>query len=408
MLMENKFDIAIVGAGIVGLATARQFTISNPDLKVIVLEKGPLIASQQTGHNSGVIHSGVYYKPGSLKAELCVAGSKLMYEYCDDNKIPYKIVGKLIVATKESEVPRLNELCQRGLRNSVPDIKLITKDKLKELEPHCNGIAALRIPGTGIVDFSKVAGSFKTDAEGSGTKFKFNFKVEKVHEQEDTTYISSRNDTIKTRFLITCAGIYSDRLALTTGGSPYPKIIPFRGDYLVLKDRKRFLVNGNIYPVPSPDLPFLGAHFTPRMDGSLLLGPNAVLAFSREGYCFSDVCAKDLLDICTSKGFLKMSFNNIKVGIDEMLRDIIRPLYVKSLQRYIPEITASDCVKGPSGIRAQAVSHDGTLIDDFVFDQTGKRVIHVRNAPSPAATSSLAIGRMIVDKAMKAFNIGES
>jgi L-2-hydroxyglutarate oxidase LhgO len=399
------YDIAIVGGGIVGLATGRELLTRHPHLKLAVLEKDGTLAAQQTGHNSGVIHSGIYYKPGSLKAKLCVEGRKALWQYCDAKRIPYKNVGKLIVATEERELPLLDDLYQRGLANGIEDLQIVDAAGIAEREPHCRGIKAIYSPVTGIIDYGVVARSYADDIRAAGGTIETGNEVSGIERKSPTSLVRSAKGDVEAKYVITCGGLQSDRLAKMTGGQGDPKIVPFRGDYLILKPEKRYLVKGNIYPVPDPSFPFLGVHFTPRMNGDIWLGPNAVLAFAREGYSFSTINIGDLFETLTYSGFVKLAGKYLSTGMGEMYRDVVRSAYVRALQRYIPELTVADTLPGPSGVRAQAMMSDGSLVDDFVFDGD-EGVVHVRNAPSPAATSSLAIGRFIADDADKRFGLG--
>lgn len=399
------YDVAIVGGGIVGLATGRELLLRHPHLKLAVLEKDDVLASQQTGHNSGVIHSGIYYKPGSLKAKLCVEGRRLLWAYCDEKRIPYKNVGKLIVATEERELPLLEDLYQRGLANGIENLQVIDAAGIAEREPHCRGIKAIDSPVTGIIDYGVVSRSYADDIRSANGEIFTKREVSAIERRGSTTIVHSNGDDVEARYVITCGGLQSDRLAKMTGGETDPKIVPFRGDYLILKPDKRYLVKGNIYPVPDPNFPFLGVHFTPRMNGDIWLGPNAVLAFAREGYSFTTINPADLFETLTYSGFIKLAGKYLSTGMGEMYRDVVRSAYVKALQRYIPELQVSDTLPGPSGVRAQAMMADGSLVDDFVFDGD-EGVVHVRNAPSPAATSSLAIGRYVADDAERRFGLG--
>ena len=399
------YDIAIVGGGIVGLATGRELLTRHPQLKLAVLEKDGAVASQQTGHNSGVIHSGIYYKPGSLKAKLCVEGRKALWQYCDAKSIPYRNVGKLIVATEERELPLLDDLYQRGLANGIEDLQIVDPAGIAEREPHCRGIKAIYSPVTGIIDYGVVARSYADDIRAAGGTIETGHEVTGIERKAPASLVRSAKSDVEAKYVITCGGLQSDRLAKMTGGQGDPKIVPFRGDYLILKPEKRYLVKGNIYPVPDPSFPFLGVHFTPRMNGDIWLGPNAVLAFAREGYSFSTINIGDLFETLTYSGFVKLAGKYLSTGMGEMYRDVVRGAYVHALQRYIPELTVADTLPGPSGVRAQAMMSDGSLVDDFVFDGD-EGVVHVRNAPSPAATSSLAIGRFIADDADKRFGLG--
>lgn len=398
------YDIAVVGGGIVGLATARELTERYPHLTVACVEKEDIFNAHQTGRNSGVIHSGIYYKPGSFKAKLCVEGRKLAWAYCESHDIPYKPVGKLIVATDESELSLLNDLWDRGQANGVEGLKMLGPQEIAEAEPHCRGIKAIFSPVTGIVDWGRVSQSYATDAKSNGAEMYLGHEVTGISRQRGVTVLDTTNGEIQARFVITCGGVYSDKLAKMSGGSRDPKIVPFRGDYLILKPEKSYLVKGNIYPVPDPEFPFLGVHFTPRMDGSIWLGPNSVLAFAREGYSFFTINPRELVDAITYPGFVKLATKYWKIGAGEMYRDLVRSAYVKALQRFIPELQPEDCLPGPAGVRAQAMTPDGALVDDFVFEGS-EGVMHVRNAPSPAATASLAIGRYIVDDARSRFDL---
>ncbi|XP_003228404.1 L-2-hydroxyglutarate dehydrogenase, mitochondrial [Anolis carolinensis] len=417
----NTFDVAVVGAGIVGLASARELCLRHPSLTFAVLEKEKELAVHQSGHNSGVIHSGIYYTPGSLKAKLCVEGSLLCYEYCDKKGIPYKQCGKLIVAVEQEEIPRLKALYERGLQNKVRGLKLINTKEIQAKEPYCRGLMALDSPYTGIVNYRQVALAYAEDFQAAGGTVLTDFEVKDIQMNKESPIGSeegmkypvavrnSKGEEIHCRHLISCAGLYSDRLSQISGCSPEPRIVPFRGDYLVLKPEKCYLVRGNIYPVPDPRFPFLGFHFTPRMDGSVWLGPNAVLAFKREGYKFYDFSVPDFIDATAYSGLWKLVLRNFSYGMGEMYRACFLSAQVKQLQRFIPEVTVNDILRGPAGVRAQALDRDGNLVDDFVFDggsgDIGARILHVRNAPSPAATSSLAIAKMIADEVEHRFHL---
>jgi L-2-hydroxyglutarate oxidase LhgO len=371
-------------------------------LAIAGVEKEADFNRHQTGRNSGVIHSGIYYKPGSLKAKLCVEGRKLAWAYCEAKGIEYRQVGKLIVATEERELGRLRDLLERGLANGVEGLAYLDARQIAEREPYCAGIGAISSPVTGIVDWGRVSRSYANDARENGADFFLGHEVTGMRRTGGINVIETPKGEIQARYVITCGGLYSDKLARMTGGERDPKIVPFRGDYLILKPEKNDLVRGNIYPVPDPEFPFLGVHFTPRMDGSIWLGPNAVLAFAREGYAFLTINPPELWDALTYPGFAKLALKYWKIGSGEMYRDLVRSAYVKALQRYIPSLQPEDCLPGPSGVRAQAMAADGSLVDDFVFDGA-EGVVHVRNAPSPAATSSLAIGAYIADDAERRF-----
>ncbi|MBV9271505.1 MAG: L-2-hydroxyglutarate oxidase [Candidatus Eremiobacteraeota bacterium] len=399
------YDIAIVGGGIVGLATGRELLRRHPNLRLVNLEKEDTVSKHQTGHNSGVIHSGIYYKPGSLKARLCTEGRRALWAYCDKKGIEFRQVGKLIVATEESELGGLQDLWDRGQANGIEGLEMLDEAGIKEREPHAAGIRAIFSPVTGIVDYGVVARHYADDIREMGGEIQTNREVVGIERKGGITRLKTNAGEIEARYVITCGGLQSDRLAKMTGGKSDPKIVPFRGDYLILKPEKRYLVKGNIYPVPDPEFPFLGVHFTPRMNGDIWLGPNAVLAFAREGYNFTTINVGDLFESLTYPGFIRLAGKYMSVGLGEMYRDVVRSAYVKALQRYIPELKVEDTLPGPSGVRAQAMNADGSMVDDFVFEGD-EGVVHVRNAPSPAATSSLAIGNFIADDADKRFGLG--
>jgi L-2-hydroxyglutarate oxidase LhgO len=399
------YDIAVVGGGIVGLATSRELLRRHPRLRLANVEKEPGYNRHQTGRNSGVIHSGIYYKPGSLKAKLCAEGRRLAWAYCDQKGIPYRQVGKLIVATDQSELGRLDDLWARGQANGIEGLELLDAAQIREREPHCVGIKAIFSPVTGIVDWALVGEHYAADARELGADMYLGHEVVGIERRNGVTAVRTPKGEIAARTVVTCGGLYADKLARMTGGASDPKIVPFRGDYLVLRPEKRHLVRGNIYPVPDPAFPFLGVHFTPRMDDSIWLGPNAVLAFAREGYSFFTINPPELWDALTYPGFYKLAAKYWQTGAGEMYRDLVRSAYVRALQRYIPEMAPEDCLPGPAGVRAQAMARDGALVDDFVFEGADG-VLHVRNAPSPAATSSLAIAAYIADDVDRRFALG--
>ena len=402
-MAQQWYDIVIVGGGIVGLATARDLLMRRPGQRVAILEKESAIGQHQTGHNSGVIHAGVYYAPGSLKARLCTEGRLKTYEYCEEKGIPYEKCGKLIVAIEPEELPRLETLWERAQANGVPGIRLVGPEEIREIEPHSAGIKGIFSPETGIVDWSKVAASYAEDVTALGGEILTNYEVNGIRRKNDWVLLKTTFDEIiPTRYLITCAGLQSDRVAAMSGADKSPQIVPFRGDYMKLKPEKAYLTRGMIYPVPDPRYPFLGVHFTKRHDGEVWLGPNAVYAFARHGYGKLDFSVRDNLENVLFPGFWKMVGQHWKMGVDEMVRDFSKKLFVETCKKYVPEVTEDDCVPGPSGVRAQALGSDGALVDDFIV-QTSDRIFHVRNAPSPAATSSMAIGRAIADRAEQAF-----
>lgn len=409
----SHYDLAIVGAGIVGLATAREFLLRQPALHVIVLEKETAIARQQSGHNSGVIHSGIYYAPGSLKARACVEGHRAMLAFCREQGIPFELCGKVIVALDESELPRLEDLYQRGIKNGVQGLEFIGPERLRELEPYAAGIKAIHSPNTGIIDYVQVAQAYARQVREHGGEIVTGCEVTTLTALEGQSALGIRQAGVVTleteihaRYVITCGGLQSDKLSRMSGKDSQVHIIPFRGDYYVLRPEKRHMVRGLVYPVPDPRFPFLGVHFTRRLDGEVWAGPNAVLAFAREGYGRWRVNPADLWEVLSFGGFWKMAAQYWKMGLAEMYRDYVKEAYVKELQRYMPELRAADLLPGPSGVRAQALSADGRLVDDFLI-QRGENVVHVQNAPSPAATSSLVIARMIVDEAQSSFELAK-
>ena len=409
----RHYDIAIVGAGLVGLATARELLIRQPRLRVVVLEKEPALASQQSGHNSGVIHSGIYYTPGSLKAKACVAGHRAMLEFCRDHGIPFNICGKVIVALDEREIPRLEDLYRRGIANGVRDLELIGQERLHELEPYVIGIKAIYSPQTGITDFVKVAQAYARAIQQREGEIITSCKVTSLSTKggqnlllciQSQPNIRNVHIEIEASYVITCGGLQSDKLSKMSGQKSEIRILPFRGDFYVLRPEKRHKVRALIYPVPDPRFPFLGVHFTRRLDGEVWAGPNAVLAFAREGYQRWKINLRDLLEILGYSGFWKLAAQYWKMGLAEMYRDYAKTAYVKELQRYIPELHSDDIVPGPSGVRAQAIAKNGRLVDDFLIHY-GENTVHIVNAPSPAATSSLVLAQMIVDEAQRSFNI---
>lgn len=404
-MVQSWYDIIIVGGGIVGLATARDLLIRRPGQRVAILEKESAIGQHQTGHNSGVIHAGVYYAPGSLKARLCAEGREKTYEYCEQKGIRYEKCGKLIVAVEEEELPRLQNLWDRATANGVPGIRMVGPEEIREIEPHSAGIKGIFSPETGIVNWSEVARHYAEDVTNAGGEILTNYEVAGIRRKDDWVLVKTTFDEIiPTKYLITCAGLQSDRVAAMSGADKSPQIVPFRGDYLKLKPGKEYLTRGMIYPVPDPRFPFLGVHFTKRHDGEVWLGPNAVYAFARQGYGKLDFNIRDNIETLMFPGFWKMVSKHWKMGADEMVRDFSKKLFVETCKKYVPEVTEDDCIDGPSGVRAQALGADGSLVDDFII-QTSDRIFHVRNAPSPAATSSMAIGRAIADRAEQAFSM---
>ena len=373
-----------------------------PQLRLVVLEKESSVAFHQTGHNSGVIHSGIYYRPGSLKARLCVQGSAEMIRFCRSHDIPHEICGKVIVATNEGQRTALEELRRRSIANSVPDVRLITPEELREFEPHAVGVAALLVPGTGITLYKRVAEKYAELAVARGAEILTQSGVNAVRALGNNFVIQTHSGEYQSRFLVNCAGLHSDRIARMTGSLLPVRIIPFRGEYYELSRNRSTLVRTLIYPVPDPRFPFLGVHFTRRVTGEIEAGPNAVLALKREGYGKSDFLAADLADQISFSGFWRMAARYWRTGLGEIYRSFSKPAFVRALQALVPEITEQDLVKGSSGVRAQAVGANGMLVDDFQFVSNG-RALHVCNVPSPAATASLPIGRHIVDTASRNF-----
>jgi (S)-2-hydroxyglutarate dehydrogenase len=402
----NMYDFAIVGGGIVGLSTGMAIYERFPNAKVVVIEKESVVAEHQTGHNSGVIHSGIYYKPGSFKARFARQGSKSMTAFCQTHSIDHDICGKVIVATKQEELPLLENLYNRGLENELA-IHRIGSDELKEIEPHVNGLGAIRVPMAGIVNYRQVSEKFAEIIQESGGEIRLNTKVEKMQEESDQVIIETNRGTLKAGMVINCAGLHSDRVALAAGYKTDMKILPFRGEYYKLKPEKRYLVKNLIYPVPNPKFPFLGVHFTRMISGEVDAGPNAVLSFKREGYRKTDFNAKDLIESLSFPGLWKMAGKFAKEGLDEYIRSFSKKQFTKSLQKLIPEIQEDDLIPAPAGVRAQALKSDGNMVDDFHIIQ-GKRTIHVCNAPSPAATASIEIGKEVVNRIPEQTNLKEA
>ena len=400
--MANSFDITIIGGGIVGLATALELTKRYPQRKLAILEKEDRLAAHQTGHNSGVIHSGIYYKPGSLKAQTCVAGAKAIIAFCQQHDIPYEICGKVVVATSPAELPRLEELHRRGTANGVEGMEMIGPERLREIEPHATGVRALHVPTTGIIDFPRVAQTYARLIQEKGGDLRLRHELRGIVRTDGGLILETSQESIHSKFMINCGGLHCDRIARLAGAQPDLQIVPFRGEYYTIAPQRRTLVKNLIYPVPDPAFPFLGVHFTRTIDGLVEAGPNAVLAFAREGYKKSDFDARDLRETLTFSGFRKMARTYWRTGLGEMFRSFSKQAFLAALRRLLPELTLGDLQPGGSGVRAQAISSQGALIDDFMISVTGS-ALHVLNAPSPGATASLAIGTMIVDKAGQEF-----
>ncbi|THD20779.1 Mitochondrial L-2-hydroxyglutarate dehydrogenase [Fasciola hepatica] len=417
---KESCDVVIVGGGIIGLATARELLIRHPGMRAKVLEKESQLATHQSCHNSGVIHAGLYYPAGSYKAKMCWEGLSQTYAYCDHKQIPYKKCGKLIVAVEMWELPVLEKLMKNATINGIPDVRMIARDGIGEVEPYCRGLRAVYSPHTGIVNWKTVAIAYKEDFSEIGGEVETDYTVTQIGQSVDNVdypiSVKGRRKTsdgkkpaeIQCKYLITCVGLQADHLAKMTGCSSEPQIVPFRGDFMVLKPHKNYLVRGNIYPVPDPRFPFLGLHVSPGIDGTVLLGPNAVLSLKREGYGLFDFSLKDTLGSLTYPGLLSFGFKYYRIGWGEWVRSVSIRGQMKQLKRLIPSISSEDVTRGPSGLRAQTIDRKGNLVDDFVIHQ-GKglgewRVMHVRCVPSPGATSSLPIARHIINEAEKQFD----
>jgi L-2-hydroxyglutarate oxidase len=401
--VTERADVAVVGAGIVGLATARALLRDRPGLRLVVVDKEPRVAAHQTGHNSGVLHAGVYYTPGSRKAVMCRQGKAALEELASRHGIPFEHPGKLIVATTPAERPCLDDLLARAQANGVPGAEIIGPERMKEIEPHVAGVAALRSPSTGVIDFRLVAEAMAGEIGAAGGTVLLQWEVRAIRELPGETVLETNRGPVSTRDLIVCAGLQADRLAAMTK-TPGPRIVPFRGDYWILRPEAAALVRGLIYPVPDPRFPFLGVHFTRRVDGDVWAGPNAVLAFAREGYRRRDVDPREMLRVLAYRGFLRLAWRHVRTGAGEMWRDLSKRAFLRALQRFIPELTLADLLPGPSGVRAQAVDIKGGMVDDFAVGGSA-HVLHVQNAPSPAATASLAIGEWLARAAAERFGL---
>ena len=394
-----QYDVVVIGGGIVGLATALQLKKSNPNLKLVLLEKETELAKHQTGNNSGVIHSGLYYKPGSLKAINCIHGYHLLIDFCQQYEIPFELCGKIVVATEEAEIPLLDNLYKRGEQNGLQNLKKIDKDQLKEYEPHVHGRAGIYVPQTGIVDYKRVAQKYGELIQKSGGEIHLGEQAIAVQSTENKKVVITQKTSYTTRLVINCAGLYSDKVARMTVQKLNVKIIPFRGEYFKLKKEKEYLVKNLIYPVPDPNFPFLGVHFTRMVKGGVEAGPNAVLAFRREGYKKSDINFSELAETLAWPGFQKVAAKYWRTGFGEMYRSFSKAAFTNALQKLIPEIRENDLEEGGAGVRAQACDRNGGLVDDFMILEEAN-VINVCNAPSPAATSSLAIGETVAKLAL--------
>lgn len=395
--MKSEYDVIIAGAGIVGLAAGLKIIEQNPKIKLVILEKENAIAKHQTGNNSGVIHSGIYYKPGSLKAKNCIHGYNLLLEFCRKENVPFDICGKVIVATSDNEIPGLNSIFERGNANGLSGLRILSKDELREIEPHAKGVQAIHVPQTGIIDYKLVSAKYAEVISRNGDEIKLNEKIIKVSQKDSGIDVSTQNRSFTTKVFVNCCGLYSDEIARLTGDKPDTRIIPFRGEYFKLKENKRYLCRNLIYPVPDPAFPFLGVHFTRMINGEVEAGPNAVLSFKKEGYTRTSFSAADTIKTFTWGGFYKIAAKYYKTGMGEFYRSFSKKAFVKALQKLMPEIQENDLAPGGAGVRAQAIDKNGRLTDDFLIHESGG-IINVLNAPSPAATSSLAIGETIAGK----------
>lgn len=398
-----KKDVTIIGAGIVGLATAYKLLSKNPKLNLSIIEKEAQVSEHQTGNNSGVIHSGIYYKPGSLKAINCIKGYKLLLNFCKENEIEYDICGKIIVAVDDSEIPGMEGLYKRGIENGLQGLKLLSKEELIDYEPHVKGKAGVWVPQTGIINFKKVSEKLAFCIKQKGGEIHFNQKVTDIKRINNSAHIVTNNNSFESKLVINCAGLYSDKIARLTQKQVDVRIIPFRGEYYKIKSEKKHLVNNLIYPVPDPNFPFLGVHFTRMIDGGIEAGPNAVLAFAREGYKKSKINPVELFETLAWPGFIKVASKYWRTGFGEMYRSFSKKAFTKALQKLIPEIRESDLETGGAGVRAQACDRSGGLLDDFLIYEN-ENTINVCNAPSPAATSSLAIGKKIAEIVEKRYS----
>ncbi|MCU0369738.1 MAG: L-2-hydroxyglutarate oxidase [Cyclobacteriaceae bacterium] len=395
-----NYDVIVIGGGIVGLATALNLKKNNPFLQVLLLEKENELAKHQTGNNSGVIHSGLYYKPGSLKAQNCIHGYNLLIEFCKEHGVPYELCGKIVVATEKEELPILDNLFQRGQQNGLQNLKKLTKEELKDYEPHVNGLQGIFVPQTGIVDYKKVSDKFAEILKNVGGEIHLGEEVINIQLEAARAVVMTQKQSYSTKLIINCAGLQSDKVARMTVKNLNVKIIPFRGEYYKLKKDKEYLVRNLIYPVPDPNFPFLGVHFTRMAKGGVEAGPNAVLAFKREGYKKSDINIRELAETLAWPGFQKVASKYWRTGFGEMYRSFSKAAFTKALQKLLPEIQESDLVTGGAGVRAQACDRNGGLVDDFLILEE-MHAINVCNAPSPAATSSLAIGETVARLAIK-------
>jgi len=394
----QRVDALVVGGGLIGLSTAMHLAKSRPDLAVAVIEKEAALTQHQSGHNSGVLHAGIYYQPGSLKARFCVEGNRALAEFCEQHDLPLKRCGKVIVAQGTESAARLDELFQRGTENGVPGLRVVERDELRVIEPNVEGLRALYAPNSAIVDYPAIGARYAESFCAAGGTIETNARFLQAEAAAGRTRVATSRIEFDTRLLINCAGLQADRIARITGTNPGLRIVPFRGEYYLVRESRRDIVNGLVYPVPDPSLPFLDVHLTPRVNGDVEAGPNAVLAMHREGYRWRDFSLRDFSETLSYPGFWRLAARNLRPGINEINRSLRKTIFVRDLRKLVPGIDGDDLLPGGSGVRAQAVDDNGTLIDDFrIVESTN--AIHVLNAPSPAATSSLMIGRFVANKA---------
>jgi L-2-hydroxyglutarate oxidase len=398
------YDVVVIGGGIVGLATALNLKKARPSLRLLLIEKENSLAAHQTGHNSGVIHSGLYYKPGSLKAKNCIEGYHMLIDFCNENNIKYELCGKIVVATREDQIPSLETLFERGIQNGLKGLEMLNKEQMRAIEPHVAGIAGIKVPQTGIINYTTVSEKYAENIKNLGGEIRLGEKVSSISEINNVSTVVTNKGSYDTTLVINCAGLYSDKVAQFTEKEKVKvRIIPFRGEYYEIKPKKQYLVKHLIYPVPDPNFPFLGVHFTRMVDGGVEAGPNAVLAFRREGYKKLSVDFTEFGETLAWPGFRKVAAKYWKTGLGEYYRSFSKSAFTKALQALIPEIKEDDLVPGGAGVRAQACDYDGGLLDDFAIIEN-RQAINVLNAPSPAATSSLSIGKTVAEMALKRLN----
>ncbi|CAN1574194.1 COG0579 Predicted dehydrogenase [Spirosomataceae bacterium] len=398
------YDVVVIGGGIVGLATALNLKKARPSLRLLLIEKENSLAAHQTGHNSGVIHSGLYYKPGSLKAKNCIEGYHMLIDFCNENNIKYELCGKIVVATREDQIPSLETLFERGIQNGLKGLEMLNKEQMRAIEPHVAGIAGIKVPQTGIINYTTVSEKYAENIKNLGGEIRLGEKVSSISEINNVSTVVTNKGSYDTTLVINCAGLYSDKVAQFTEKEKVKvRIIPFRGEYYEIKPEKQYLVKHLIYPVPDPNFPFLGVHFTRMVDGGVEAGPNAVLAFRREGYKKLSVDFTEFGETLAWPGFRKVAAKYWKTGLGEYYRSFSKSAFTKALQALIPEIKEDDLVPGGAGVRAQACDYDGGLLDDFAIIEN-RQAINVLNAPSPAATSSLSIGKTVAEMALKRLN----